>query len=145
MCNEHQSVDETYRQLIGKKQQDDKIFTQALDDIQKEADATLGDYNEAACKLHKTEQERDEYRMKHEQALHILAQRNGEVLDAKNKLEIREQEWKKRLEMQRREAQDMSGLMDAQVSGNDFRVSINYKYEEESITCTVYMDQCNSP
>lgn len=120
VSDDYKRVDRTYRELVGEKQQDEKMFTQALDDIQKEADATLGDYNETACKLKEIEEERDGFRMKHEQSLNILAQRTKEVMDTKKELESREQEWRvileSRLEEQRKEAEDSKVVMIAQVS-----------------------------
>ncbi len=91
--------------LKGEQQKQAVTMEQVFQEIQREAGDTLGNYNEIAEKLVRAERERDEFRMKSEHSLQILAARNSELRAAENALAECERSWCTKLEENKRREQ----------------------------------------
>ena len=113
-------LDKAYREMKGERHKDTVAMEEALKEITKEASDTLGSYNTTIQRLGAVERERDEFRMKHEQALNILAQRGQELTAARQAVQDCERSWsvtmEQRLAAQRKEAEEMQDVIRAQVS-----------------------------
>ena len=113
-------LDKAYRELKGERHKETVAMEEALKEITKEASDTLGSYNSTIQRLGEAERERDEFRMRHEQAMNILAQRNQELTAARKAVQECEKTWsvemEKRLAAQRKESEEMQGVIRAQVS-----------------------------
>ena len=113
-------LDKAYREMRGERHKDTVAMEEALKEITKEASDTLGSYHSTIQRLGAVEREREEFRMKHEQALNILAQRGQELTAARQAVQDCERGWsvkmEQRLAAQRKEAEEMQDVIHAQVS-----------------------------
>ena len=73
-------------------------------------------YNSTIYRLGEAESERDVYKERHEQALNILAYRSQELKATRKAVQECEKTWSDKMEHQRKESEEMQGVIRAQVS-----------------------------
>ncbi len=108
------------RQLKGEHQRETASMGKIFEELQKEAGDTLGNYNTVAEQLVRAEKERDDYRMKSEQSLQVLATRNNDLRAAEAALQECERSWRAKLEKSKKkeqeEAEQAKQVIETQVS-----------------------------